>query len=143
MVGRRDVTLGGLAMLASTRVSAQSAWPNKPIKIVCTYPPGGLTDVYSRAYGEFVSAKLGQPVVVENKTGANGLIGTLEVKKAPADGYTLLMFTLSHNVNAILMAESYRGARHQVSFLPELTRNVDALLRELNILDRTKEWADS
>ena len=46
-------------------------------------------------------------------------------------------------IDAILMAESYRGARHQVSFLPELTRSVDALLRELNILDRTKEWAGS
>lgn len=44
-------------------------------------------------------------------------------------------------IDAILMAESYRGARHQVSFLPELTRSVDALLRELNILDKTKEWA--
>ena len=45
-------------------------------------------------------------------------------------------------LDAILMAESYRGARHQVSFLPELTKDVDALLRELNILDRTKEWAN-
>ena len=45
-------------------------------------------------------------------------------------------------LDAILMAESYRGARHQVSFLPELTRDVDALLRELTILDRTKEWAN-
>ena len=44
-------------------------------------------------------------------------------------------------LDAILMAESYRGARHQVSFLPELTRDVDALLREFNILDKTKEWA--
>jgi len=44
-------------------------------------------------------------------------------------------------VDAILMAESYRGARHQITFLPELTRNVDALLRELNIIDKTKEWA--
>lgn len=44
-------------------------------------------------------------------------------------------------LDAILMAESYRGARHQVSFLPELTRSVDALLRELTILDKTKEWA--
>ena len=44
-------------------------------------------------------------------------------------------------LDAILMAEAYRGARHQVSFLPELTRNVDALLRELNIVDKTKEWA--
>jgi hypothetical protein len=46
-------------------------------------------------------------------------------------------------IDAILMAESYRGARHQVSFLPELTRSVDAMLRELNILDRTREWAES
>lgn len=45
-------------------------------------------------------------------------------------------------LDAILMAEAYRGARHQVSFLPELTRNVDALLRELNIVDKTKEWAN-
>jgi hypothetical protein len=44
-------------------------------------------------------------------------------------------------LDAILMAESYRGARHQVSFLPELTRDVDALLRELTIIDKTKEWA--
>jgi hypothetical protein len=46
-------------------------------------------------------------------------------------------------IDAILMAESYRGVRHQVSFLPELTRGVDALLRELNILDKAKEWAES
>lgn len=46
-------------------------------------------------------------------------------------------------LDAILMAESYRGARHQVSFLPELQKDVDALLRELNILDKTKEWGDA
>ena len=46
-------------------------------------------------------------------------------------------------LDAILMAESYRGARHQISFLPELTRSVDALLRELNIVDKTREWAGS
>jgi len=46
-------------------------------------------------------------------------------------------------LDAILIAEAYRGARHQVTFLPELTKSVDALLRELNILDKTKEWADS
>ena len=46
-------------------------------------------------------------------------------------------------LDAILMAESYRGARHQVSFLPELTKNVDALLRELTIVEKTKEWAGS
>ena len=46
-------------------------------------------------------------------------------------------------VDAILMVESYRGARHQISFLPELTRSIDALLRELTIIEKTKEWANS
>lgn len=96
-VSRRGVLrLGGVAVAStlSAPAIAQSAWPNKPIKIVCTYPPGGLTDIFSRAYGEYLSQKLGQPVVVENKTGAAGAIGAELVKNAAPDGYTL-MFTNS------------------------------------------------
>jgi len=94
MIVRRNLLrIGAAAALLPAPALAQ-AWPNKPIKIICTYPPGGLTDVYSRAYGEFVSAKLGQPVVVENKTGAAGAIGAEQVKQSPPDGYTL-MFTNS------------------------------------------------
>jgi tripartite-type tricarboxylate transporter receptor subunit TctC len=91
---RRDVLrLGAAAALLSAPALAQ-AWPAKPIKIVCTYPPGGLTDVFARAYGEYVSQKVGQPVVVENKAGAAGAIGAELVKLSPPDGYTL-MFTNS------------------------------------------------
>ena len=83
---RRDVLrLGAAAALLPAPAIAQ-AWPAKPIRIVVTYPPGGLTDVYARAYGEFVSQKVGQPVVVENKAGAAGAIGAEIVKGAPADG---------------------------------------------------------
>jgi tripartite-type tricarboxylate transporter receptor subunit TctC len=81
-----------LATLASPAIA--QAWPAKPIKFVVTYPPGGLTDVFARAYGEYVSQKVGQPVVVENKAGAAGAIGAELVKGSPADGYTL-MFTNS------------------------------------------------
>ena len=94
---RRDVLrYGSAAALAALPAPAiaQAAWPNKPIKIIVTYPAGGLTDVFARAYGEYVSQKVGQPVVVENKTGAAGAIGAEMVKSAPADGYTL-MFTNS------------------------------------------------
>src|SRR6476660_8517737 len=91
---RRDVLrLGALAAALPAPALAQ-AWPSRPIKIVCTYPPGGLTDIYSRAYGEYVSQKLGQSVVVENKTGAAGAIGAVLVKNSAPDGYTL-MFTNS------------------------------------------------
>jgi tripartite-type tricarboxylate transporter receptor subunit TctC len=93
---RRDVLrYGSVAALAALPAPAiAQAWPSKPIKIIVTYPAGGLTDVFARAYGEYVSQKVGQPVVVENKTGAAGAIGAEMVKSSPADGYTL-MFTNS------------------------------------------------
>src|SRR6185295_9531004 len=88
-----------------TGVALAQEFPAKPLRLVIGYAAGGPTDVIGRLIAQDMSAFLGQPVVVENKTGANGLIGTLEVKKAPADGYTLLVTTLSHNVNALLMAD--------------------------------------
>ncbi len=93
---RRDVLrCGSFTALAALPASAiAQAWPSKPIRIIVTYPAGGLTDVFARAYGEYVSQKVGQPVVVENKTGAAGAIGAEMVKSSPADGYTL-MFTNS------------------------------------------------
>jgi tripartite-type tricarboxylate transporter receptor subunit TctC len=94
MIVRRNLLRIGAAAAVLPAPALAQAWPAKPIKIVCTYPPGGLTDIYSRAYGEFVSEKLGQPVVVENKTGAAGAIGAEQVKQSAPDGYTL-MFTNS------------------------------------------------
>jgi tripartite-type tricarboxylate transporter receptor subunit TctC len=95
-----------LTALFAFSVQAQN-FPEKPLKLVVGYAAGGPTDVIGRLIAQDMSATLGQGVVVENKTGANGLIGTLEVKKAAPDGYTLLVTTLSHNVNAILMADKH------------------------------------
>src|SRR4029450_6082031 len=93
---RRDVLRYGsgaaLAVLPAPAIA--QAWPSKPIRIIVTYPAGGLPEFFARAYGEYVSQKVGQPVVVENKTGAAGAIGAEMVKSSPADGYTL-MFTNS------------------------------------------------
>jgi len=93
---RRDVLHYGSAAAASLlpAPAIAEAWPSKPIRIVCGYPAGGLTDIFARAYGEFISQKTGQPVVVENKAGASGAIAAEQVKGAAADGYTL-MFTIS------------------------------------------------
>jgi tripartite-type tricarboxylate transporter receptor subunit TctC len=99
----RRVLLALLAFCASLAFAQD--FPAKPLRLVIGYAAGGPTDVIGRLLAQDMAASLGQPVVVENKTGANGLIGTLEVKKAPADGYTLLVTTLSHNVNAILLGD--------------------------------------
>src|SRR5258705_5458238 len=83
---RRDMLRYGsaAAVAAAPAPAIAQAWPNKPIRIICTYPAGGLTDVFSRAYGEYISQKTGQPVVVENKAGAAGADGAGVVKAGPA-----------------------------------------------------------
>ena len=88
--------------LAAFGVQAQDTFPNKPVKLVVGYAAGGPTDVIARIVGQEISQTLGQPVVVDNRAGANGNIGTETVARSPADGYTLIVNTLSHNVNPLL-----------------------------------------
>lgn len=93
-----------IAALFSVSANAQT-YPTKPVKLVVGFAAGGPTDVIARILAQDMSSSLGQGVVVENKTGANAMIATQEVKRAAPDGYTVLMTTLSHNVNAILLAD--------------------------------------
>lgn len=81
-----------LIVLASVfALPALAQYPNKPVKIVVPYPPGGSTDIVARLIGQKLQESWKQPVVVENKGGASGMIGTELVARSPADGYTLLM----------------------------------------------------
>ena len=89
MTNRLTATLAGALMLLATDALAQ-AWPNKPIKLVAPYPPGGQTDVVSRYFAEKLSGALGQQVIVENKAGAQGMVGAEIVKNAAPDGYTFV-----------------------------------------------------
>jgi len=96
---RRSFLLGSAAIAllvaaAFPRGVRAQGWPARPIRIVVSFPPGGLTDLYARAYGETISRSIGQPVLVENRAGAGGVIGCDAVAKSPADGYTFL-FTIS------------------------------------------------
>jgi len=96
--------LAAVVTLAAASASAQN-YPTKPIKLLVGFAAGGPTDVIGRVVAQDLSTSLGQNVLVENKAGANSLIATQEVKRAPPDGYTLMVTTLSHNVNAILLAD--------------------------------------
>lgn len=80
-------------LLAALAVPAQAqpAYPSQPIKIICPFPAGGGTDLTARLLGDYLQRTLGQTVVVENRTGASGMVGTDAVAKARADGYTLLL----------------------------------------------------
>jgi tripartite-type tricarboxylate transporter receptor subunit TctC len=96
--------LGIFIVLFSLGVNAQN-FPVKPVRIVVGFSAGGPTDVIARILAQDMSATLGQTVLVENKAGAASMIGTLEVKRAAPDGYTLYVTTLTHSVNAILHAD--------------------------------------
>ena len=80
-----------IAILVS--VTHAQSYPNKPIRLVCPFPPGGAVDIASRTVAQALTQQLGQPVTVENRPGAGGNIGAEVVAKSPADGYTLLMAT--------------------------------------------------
>jgi tripartite-type tricarboxylate transporter receptor subunit TctC len=84
----------GLAQTAAL----QPAYPVKPIRLVVPFPAGGPTDQFARQYAQALSIQLGKPVVVDNKSGASGAIGSLEVKNSAPDGYTLLFGTASTHV---------------------------------------------
>ncbi|MCO4242900.1 Bug family tripartite tricarboxylate transporter substrate binding protein [Acidovorax facilis] len=77
--------------LLSTAPAHAQAWPNKPIKLVVPFPPGGPTDTASRIVGQKLAERLKQPVVVENRAGASGSIAAQQIAKTPGDGYTLMM----------------------------------------------------
>ena len=90
-INRRELIASSLA-LGWGSVSAQTqSWPNKPIRLVVPYPPGGSSDIIARAIAQPLSEALKQPVIVDNKAGANGNLGADFVAKSAPDGYTLLL----------------------------------------------------
>jgi tripartite-type tricarboxylate transporter receptor subunit TctC len=91
--------------IATLFLAAASAWaqyPTKPVTIVVPFPPGGSNDVFARAIGKKLSDAWKQPVIVDNKPGAGGMIGAAQVSKAAADGYTLLFVSSSYTTGAAI-----------------------------------------
>jgi len=101
---RRAVFAFGIAAAATallfTSTSAQAAYPDRPIKLIVPFAPGGSNDILARVLAEKLGGRLGQPIIVENRAGAGGTIGTEFVVKAPPDGYTLLFASTSITTNA-------------------------------------------
>jgi tripartite-type tricarboxylate transporter receptor subunit TctC len=89
-----------LALLVALVAAARAEYPDRPIRMIVPFPPGGVTDVVARLVAEKLTADLGQQVIVDNKAGAGSVIGTDIVAKAVPDGYTILFTTPGHTINA-------------------------------------------
>ena len=96
------LAVGAAALPAVPRISQAQAYPSRPVRIVVGFAAGGATDIQARLMGQWLSDRLGQQFIVENRAGASGNIGTEAVAKAPADGYTLLQIVTPHAINAAL-----------------------------------------
>ena len=102
--GRR-ATMAGLLLAAATGPVRAQEYPSRPIRIVVGFSAGGSADIIARDIGQQISSAWGQPVVVDNRSGANGTIATTGLITAPADGYTLLMAVSSHVTNPYMYSQ--------------------------------------
>ena len=93
---------GAAALAALPRIATAQAYPTRPVRIVVPVAPGGALDILARLIGQWLSERLGQTFVIENRPGAGTNIGIEAVVRAPADGYTLLLIPASVTVNATL-----------------------------------------
>nr|WP_253252579.1 tripartite tricarboxylate transporter substrate binding protein [Variovorax boronicumulans] len=121
---------GAILLLCAATAALAQSWPAKPITLVVAYPAGGDTDAIARTYAEKLAQRLGQPVLVDNRPGASGMIGNAWVAKAPADGYTLL-FTPSTFPIAQHVLKAGPGVAHDVvkDFTPIVkTGNIPVLM---------------
>ena len=117
MLGRFALALAAVLTVASADVAVAQTYPNKPIRLMVAFPPGGSTDLMERSLANELTKSLGQAVVVENKAGANGNIGSGEVAKAAPDGYTLLLSgvgtnAINHSLYPSMPYDSMRDFEH-------------------------------
>jgi tripartite-type tricarboxylate transporter receptor subunit TctC len=101
---RRFLTLvgGAAALPAVSRLASAQAYPARPVKLIAPFPPGGSIDLAARLIGQWLSDRLGQQIVVENRPGAGGNVGSEAALSSPADGYTLLLCSVANAISATL-----------------------------------------
>ncbi len=119
-----------LAIASGPALAQAQDYPNKPVRWIVPYPPAGTTDVLARIVAQWLTEKMGQPFVVENKPGAGNNIGTEMVVKAPPDGYTMLLVNPANGINATL----YRNLNF--NFIRDIAP-VAGLIRTPNVMEVT------
>ena len=93
---------GAVALPAVSRMARAQAYPSRPVRLIVPVAPSGASDITARLMGQWLSERLGQPFIIENRPGAANNVGTEAVVRAPADGYTLLLSGITNTTNATI-----------------------------------------
>ncbi len=138
---KRSFTALALAACVAPMLAWAQAWPTKqPIKIIAVFPPGGSVDQVARILAQSLSQQLGQSVVVENKVGGSGVVGTQAMATAPADGYTWAMVFDTHGVNPSLIASMPYDSKKDL--VPLILVGTSAMLLATHVGSEYKSFAD-
>lgn len=129
MIQRRRLALAALPLLARPALAQGDAWPSRPIRLIVPFAPGGTTDVVGRLVAERLGARLGQPVVVENRAGAGATIGAQAVARAEPDGHALLVSSsTSHGVSPALYPNIPYDAMRDFTHIAMIARSPSMLV---------------
>lgn len=126
-----------VALPGVSRIARAEAYPSQPVRIVVGFPPGGPSDIVARLIGQWLSERLGQPFVIENRPGASTNIATEVAVRAPADGYTLLLVTPSAAINATLYDNLHFNFIHDIAPIATVMRAPYVLVINPSVPART------
>ena len=125
-----QLVAGAATLPALARIASAQAYPTRPVRIIVGFAAGGTTDIISRLIGQWLSERLGQQFVIENRPGASGNLAAEAVARAPADGYTLLALTATDSINATLFDKLSFNLNRDLAVVAGLTRS--ALVLEVH-----------
>jgi tripartite-type tricarboxylate transporter receptor subunit TctC len=119
---------GAAALAAVSRFAWAQTYPTRPVRLIVGYPPGTTPDILARVMSQWLSERLAEPFVVENRPGAGGNLALQAVARAPADGYTLLMVATPHAINVALYEKNPISVTHDIVPVASINRNAFVLL---------------
>jgi tripartite-type tricarboxylate transporter receptor subunit TctC len=116
------VAAGAVTLPATLRIARAQSYPTRPVRIIVTFAAGSSNDVHGRLFGQWLSERLGQPFFVDNRPGGGGTLGVAQAVRLPADGYTLLILSISHAVNENLYDKLPYSILHDVTPIASVFR---------------------
>jgi len=131
------LAVGAATLPALSRIARAQAYPTRPVRIVVPFTAGSLSDILARPIGQWLSERLGQPFIIENRPGAGGNIGTEAVVKAAPDGYTLLVIASSNAINATLYEKLSFNFIHDIAPVATIIRQPMVMLVNPSIPTKT------